>query len=165
MDRIRAFIKAVKNIIFGECTLYAAIGYPAWTQNLTRFIAYTNYNATPAGLSGNEDLGQMSAWYLFLALGFYPVNPASDEYVVGAPLFENISIRFPAGAATGGVGGEEHTLVISAPGAVTKPFVKSLTVDGISIVKPVLQHMQIITAKLIEFEMAETPQEWGAEGV
>ena len=45
--------------------MYSAIGYPASTQNLTRFIAYTNYNATAAGLSGNEDLGQMSAWYVY----------------------------------------------------------------------------------------------------
>ncbi|TKA74626.1 hypothetical protein B0A55_05971, partial [Friedmanniomyces simplex] len=62
--------------------LYAAIGYPASTQNLTRAIADEYYNATSSGLAGNEDLGQMSAWYLFSALGFYPVNPASTEYVV-----------------------------------------------------------------------------------
>ena len=145
--------------------MYAAIGYPAFTQNLTRFIAYTNYNATSAGLSGNEDLGQMSAWYLFSAIGFYPVNAASDEYVVGAPWFEKVSITFPAGAATGGVGGEESTLVITAPGAVTKPFVKSLSVDGVQVTRPVLRHLQIVTARHIAFEMAEVPQEWGAAGI
>ena len=144
--------------------MYAAIGYPTFTQNLTRFIAYINYNATSAGLSGNEDLGQMSAWYVFSALGFYPVNPASDEYVVGAPWFEKVSIRFPAGAATGGVGGEEHTVLITAPGAVTKPFVKSLKVDGVHVEKPLLYHRQIVSAKNIAFEMAETPQSWGGSG-
>lgn len=142
--------------------MYAAIGYPSDTQNLTREIAWANYNATPAGLSGNEDLGQMSAWYVFSALGFYPVNAASDEYVVGAPFFEKTSIRFPAGAATGGIGGEEHTLTISAPGAPSMPFVKSLTVDGMAVGKPMLLHLQIVTASLIEFEMATTPQDWGA---
>jgi predicted alpha-1,2-mannosidase len=145
--------------------MYAAIGYPSRTQSLTRSIAWDNYNATSAGLSGNEDLGQMSAWYIFSALGFYPVNPASDEYVVGAPWFEKVTIRFPAGASTGGVGGNEHTLTISAPGAVAKPFVKSLTVDGISIEKPLLHHKQIMTAKTINFEMASTPQDWGSVGV
>ena len=145
--------------------MYAAIGYPAWTQNLTRFIAWTNYNATSAGLSGNEDLGQMSAWYLFSALGFYPVNPASDEYVIGAPFFEKVSIRFPAGAATGGVGGEEHTLVITAPGAVTKPFVKGLKVDDVDIERPLLHHKQIITASSIAFEMDDERQQWGAKGI
>lgn len=144
--------------------MYAAIGYPSWTQNLTRSIAYNNYNATSAGLSGNEDLGQMSAWYIFSALGFYPVNPASDEYVVGAPWFEKVSITFPAGAATGGVAGEEHTLIITAPGAVESPFVKGLRVDGVEVYKPILRHMQIITAGTIEFEMADSPQPWGADG-
>lgn len=145
--------------------MYAAIGYPSWTQNLTRKIAYENYNATSAGLSGNEDLGQMSAWYLFSALGFYPVNPASDEYIVGAPWFEKVTIRLPAGASTGGVGGEQHILTITAPDAVTKPFVKSLVVDGESITRPLLRHKQIVTASHIAFEMAADPQPWGSEGI
>ncbi len=145
--------------------MYAAIGYPAWTQNLTRSIAYENYNATSSGLSGNEDLGQMSSFYLLSALGFYPVNPASDEYVVGSPWFEKVTIRFPAGASTGGIGGEEHMLTITAPGAVTKPFVKSLSVDGVEIHRPLLRHKQIVTAKSIAFEMAENPQPWGGEGI
>jgi predicted alpha-1,2-mannosidase len=145
--------------------MYAAIGYPAWTQNLTRSIAYENYNATSAGLSGNEDLGQMSAWYLFSSLGFYPVNPASDEYVVGAPWFEKVTINFPAGASTGGVGGADHKLTMSAPGAVEKPFVKSLTVDGKKVKRPLLRHRQIVTARHIRFEMASSPQSWGSEGI
>ncbi|KAI9709440.1 MAG: hypothetical protein M1820_003200 [Bogoriella megaspora] len=146
--------------------LYAAIGYPTSTQNLTREIAYSNYNATSAGLSGNEDLGQMSAWYVFSALGFYPVNPASDEYIVGAPFFEKVTIRLPAGVANGGdvSQGGEHNLTISAPGAPTMPFVKSLKVDGSQIEKPLLLHSQIVAATSIEFEMADTPQPWGAAG-
>ncbi|KAF2723371.1 glycoside hydrolase family 92 protein [Polychaeton citri CBS 116435] len=142
--------------------MYAAIGYPTYTQNLTRQIAADNYNATAAGLSGNEDLGQMSAWYLFTALGFYPVNPASDEYVVGAPFFEKVTIRLPAGAATGGVDGGEHTLTISAPNAPTQPFVKGLKVDGQSVQQPILTHRQLVTADLIEFEMSDQPRAWGS---
>ncbi|KAF2092457.1 hypothetical protein NA57DRAFT_50296 [Rhizodiscina lignyota] len=147
--------------------LYAAIGYPANTQNLTRLIAWENYNATSAGLSGNEDLGQMSAWYVFSALGFYPVNPASDEYIVGSPFFEKVTIRLPAGVANGGNAQKdgERTLVISAPGAPTKPFVKSLKVNGKDITSPMLRHAQIVGASSIEFEMSETPQIWGSDGV
>ena len=111
------------------------------------------------------DLGQMSAWYIFSALGFYPVNPASDEYVVGAPFFEKITVRFPAGAATGGVSGEEHTLTISAPGALNSQHVKGLKVDGKAVDKPVLTHMQIVMAEKIEFEMASSPQAWGSRGL
>ncbi|EME85349.1 glycoside hydrolase family 92 protein, partial [Pseudocercospora fijiensis CIRAD86] len=141
--------------------LYSAIGYPGMTATLVRDIAAQNYNATAAGLSGNEDLGQMSAWYIFSAMGFYPVNPASDEYIVGAPFFEKLTIRFPSGAATGGIGGEEHTLTISAPGAPTKPYVKGLKVDGKAVKKPVLRHGQILTAERIEFDMSEQGQQWG----
>ncbi|KAI7274749.1 hypothetical protein KC345_g6903 [Hortaea werneckii] len=141
--------------------LYAALGYPASTQNLTRAIAAVDYNATSAGLSGNEDLGQMSAWYVFSALGFYPVNPASDEYIVGAPFFEKVTIRLPAGAGTGGESGQEHDLMITAPGAPKMPFVKSLHVDGKAVDQPVLTHGQIVNARHIAFEMADMPQSWG----
>jgi len=140
--------------------MYAAIGYPYATQNLTRQIAWENYNATSAGLSGNEDLGQMSAWYVFSALGFYPLNPAGDEYIVGAPFFENVRIRFPAGAASGGVSGEEHTLTITAHGAPMNPFVKSLIVDGVPVTAPIVKHRHIVTAENIVFEMVATPQDW-----
>lgn len=145
--------------------LYAAIGYPSSTQNLTRAIAAENYNATASGLSGNEDLGQMSAWYVFSALGFYPLNPASNEYVVGAPFFEKVSIRLPSGAATGGVGGGEHEIVFVAPGATTKPFVKRLWVDGKAAERPVLRHRDIVGAKKVEFEMSDEPTGWGEMGL
>jgi predicted alpha-1,2-mannosidase len=145
--------------------LYAAIGYPSSTQNLTRAIAADNYNATAAGLSGNEDLGQMSAWYVFSALGFYPLNPASDEYVVGAPFFEKVTIRLPAGAATGGIDGQEHEITICAPGAPTKPFVKGLWVNGRAVDRPLLRHADLVEAEKIEFEMSDEPTDWGAAGI
>lgn len=145
--------------------LYSVLGYPARSAEVIREIAWANYNATSAGLSGNEDLGQMSSWYLFSALGFYPVNPASDEYIVGSPFFEKVSIRLPPGAATGGVITEqpEKVLVISAPGAPSMPYVKSLTIDGKSINRPVIKHSDLVTATSIAFEMSEVPTAWGTE--
>lgn len=142
--------------------LYSVLGYPSQAAEEIRNIAWTNYNATSGGLSGNEDLGQMSAWYIFSALGFYPVNPASDEYVVGTPFFEKISIRLPSEASTGGVMTDqpENVLVISAPGAPTKPYIKGLKVDGKQVSVPILQHGQIIHATEIEFEMSEVPTSW-----
>ncbi|KAK4505215.1 hypothetical protein PRZ48_003178 [Zasmidium cellare] len=137
--------------------MYAAIGYPASTQSLVREIAWANYNATSAGLSGNEDLGQMSAWYVFSAVGLYPVNPASDEYVIGSPWFERVSVRLPAG----GVGGQEHVLVIEAPGAVEKPYVRGVWVDGRKLGMPVLRHSELVGARRVVFEMSSTPTDWG----
>lgn len=95
------------------------------------------------------------------ALGFYPSNPASDEYVVGSPFFEKVDIRFPASAASGGVGGQEHVLTITALNAPKKPFVKSLIVDGQKMSKPILKHAHIVTARNIIFEMSDVPTTWG----
>ncbi|KAJ5521068.1 hypothetical protein N7463_001521 [Penicillium fimorum] len=143
--------------------LYSALGYPNHAAETIRDIAWANYNTTSGGLGGNEDLGQMSAWYVFSALGFYPVNPASDEYIVGTPFFEEVSIRLPNGTSTGGqvTNGRERRLVISAPGAPTKPYIRSLKVDGRRINSPILKHSQLVNATRIEFEMSSTPTSWG----
>ncbi|KAI1862993.1 hypothetical protein JX265_009039 [Neoarthrinium moseri] len=145
--------------------LYSILGYPHRTADQVRSIAWENYNTTSSGLSGNEDLGQMSAWFVFSALGFYPVNPSSDEYVVGSPFFERVTIRIPVGAVSGGEtnadGAEERTLVIIARGAPTKPYIKSLTVNGRYIDRPILRHRDIVEAGTIEFEMSTTPTSWG----
>ena len=99
---------------------------------------------------------------MFAALGFYPLNPASDEYIIASPCFERVSIRLPSGVNTDGRGGEEHTLTISALEAPSKPFVKSLKLDGVAITEPMLRHGQIVNARTIEFEMDEEPQDWGS---
>jgi predicted alpha-1,2-mannosidase len=141
--------------------LYSAIGYPASSADKVRDIAWTEYNNTAAGLSGNEDLGQMSAWYVFSALGFYPLNPASDEYVVGTPFFDRVQIRWPTVDGSAG-----HELVISAPGAGTrgKAYIKGLKVDGKEIDKPLLKHKDVVGARKIEFDMTSSPTDWGKKG-
>ncbi|KAJ5233145.1 hypothetical protein N7468_006101 [Penicillium chermesinum] len=133
-----------------------------WTEG-DDWVAWANYNATSSGLSGNDDLGQMSAWYVFSALGFYPVNPASDEYIVGSPFFEKIAIRLPAAATNGGrpTHKPDRTLVITAPGAPEKPYIKSLKVDGRRVDTPILKHSAIVGASHIAFEMSRSPTAWG----
>jgi putative alpha-1,2-mannosidase len=80
--------------------LYAYAGRPWRTQERVRQIVDTLFDDTPAGISGNEDCGQMSAWYLFTALGFYPVAPGSNQYVIGAPQVPaRRSTSAPAGAS------------------------------------------------------------------
>ncbi len=77
--------------------MYNYAGAPWKTQAQVRQILTTQYNTTPAGLCGNEDCGQMSAWYVFSALGMYPVNPASGVYVLGSPMFDQAEIPLPGG--------------------------------------------------------------------
>lgn len=97
----------------------------------------------------------MSAWYLFSSLGFYPVNPSSTSYVVGSPFFDKATIKFP---------GNGKTLVITATDAPTKPYVRSLTLNGKPINQPLLSHEDIINGGELVFEMSNTPEPWGSSG-
>ena len=87
--------------------LYNAVGKPEKSQRILRKIMSELYTATPAGLCGNEDCGQMSSWYVLSSLGFYPVDPADGRYDLGAPLFEQAVIHLPEG----------KRLVVKADGA------------------------------------------------
>src|SRR5262249_26091569 len=77
--------------------LYVYAGYPWRTQERLKQIVATQYQPSPGGLSGNDDLGQMSAWLIFTALGFYPVTPASGEYVIGRPFVDHAVLHLPDG--------------------------------------------------------------------
>ncbi|KAG6815949.1 hypothetical protein H0H93_008766, partial [Arthromyces matolae] len=137
--------------------LYALAGAAYKTQLRVREIAKANYNNTPNGLSGNEDCGQMSAWYIFSAMGFYPVNPVSGEYVVGSPFFDKIKLTLPPSSTSS----TSKTLTISALGAPTKPFIKSLTINGRVIDQPIIRHEDIAGGGEIVFEMSEKVERWG----
>ena len=94
----------------------------------------------------------MSSWYIFNAIGFYPMNPASAEYMVGSPIFDRVEITLPQNG---------HVITIEAEGARHKPFVKSLLVDGAAAEIPVLRHDDIMKAQTVTFEMSDEPQSWG----
>ena len=75
--------------------LYNYVGQPWKTQARVRMVMNKLYQATPDGLCGDEDTGQMSAWYVFSALGFYPVCPGDTSYVIGSPLFDRATLTLP----------------------------------------------------------------------
>ena len=75
--------------------LYACAGEPWKTQKYVAYIMNELYNDSSSGYAGNDDCGEMSAWYVFGALGFYPVNPVSGEYVIGTPMLEEAVIQLP----------------------------------------------------------------------
>ncbi|KAI0753582.1 glycoside hydrolase family 92 protein [Irpex lacteus] len=134
--------------------LYSLAGAASRTQERVRDIAKSDYNSTVRGLSGNEDCGQMSAWYIFSALGFYPVDPVSGEYVVGTPFYDRVTISLP---------GKPKPLVITSKGAPTKPYVASLKINGKAISDPIIRHEDIVNGGEIEFVMSEKPTEWVSE--
>ncbi|KAG2132096.1 glycoside hydrolase family 92 protein [Suillus clintonianus] len=134
--------------------LYSLAGAASKSQSRIRQIAESDYNASVNGLSGNEDCGQMSAWYLFSALGFYPVNPVSGLYVVGSPFFDQVEIQFPLANVT--------SLKIISKGAPSKPFVNSFTINGEDIPSPIISHNQLLDGGRFEFIMSSRPQAWGS---
>ncbi|KAH9029473.1 glycosyl hydrolase family 92-domain-containing protein [Lactarius hengduanensis] len=136
--------------------LYALADAASRGQMRIRQVARTNYNMTVNGLSGNEDCGQMSAWFIYSALGFYPVNPVSDEYVVGSPFFDAVTINLPFAS---------QPLHVIAPGASTKLYVKSLRINGKEVNEPIIKHSQIAYGGVIEFEMSDQPQAWASSTI
>jgi putative alpha-1,2-mannosidase len=175
--------------------LYNYAGAPHKTQEWVRKIGEEEYNHTAGGLSGvcflstlpfpssrlesnshlfenavadkqNEDCGQMSAWYLFSAMGFYPgmspfhmlssadvaVDPASATYTVGTPFFDHISLTLP---------GASRPLTISAKGASTgMKYIKSVTLNEKALRSFILEHGDIANGGDLVFEMSDSPQSW-----
>ena len=126
---------------------------PWRTQYWVREILNTQYTTQPDGLSGNEDCGQMSAWYIMSAMGIYPMNPASGEYEVGSPLFEKTTIKLP----------NDKTFVISAPNTSRENlYVQSVTLNGTILNTTYILHEDIMAGGILEFDMGPTPnKEWG----
>ncbi len=108
------------------------------------------YNANPDGYCGDEDNGQTSAWYVFSALGFYPVCPGSGEYVLGAPLFKNVRLNLENG----------KVVDISAPdNSDDNRFVGKMTVDGKTYDKNFLSHEDLTDGAVIVYDMTARPNE------
>ncbi len=128
--------------------LYNYAGAPWKAQYWAREVMDRMYFATPDGYCGDEDNGQTSAWYVFSALGFYPVTPATDQYVLGAPLFKKATIHLPNG----------KQIVINAPqNSATHKYVHELKVNGQSYDKNWLNHQALMKGAVLDFTMSETP--------
>jgi len=125
--------------------LYNYAGQPWKTQKMVRWIMDDFYKPTPDGLIGNEDCGQMSAWYVLSASGFYPVAPGSPDYEIGSPLFEEVKYNLEDG----------KTFTIKAPGAsAQKPYVASLRLNGLPLLAT-LSHLDVTHGGVLEFEMTD----------
>lgn len=128
--------------------LYDYAGEPWKAQYWLRQVMDRMYNAQPDGYCGDEDNGQTSAWYVFSALGFYPVCPGTDQYVLGAPLFKQAVLHLENG----------KTVTIDAPANSKDNFyVGRLTVDGKDYQKNYLTHSQLLNGAQINFEMVAQP--------
>jgi predicted alpha-1,2-mannosidase len=133
--------------------LYDYAGTPWKTQQRLAQIMRSQYAPTPTGLAGNDDLGQMSAWYIFTALGFYPVAPASNQYVIGRPFVRRAVLHLPDG----------KTFTISADHLDdAHPYVGSVTLNGKPLDRVWIGHDEIMAGSELHFTMAIEPNRtWG----
>ena len=124
--------------------LYTMAGKPERTQELIRQIFDTQYRPEPDGLCGNDDCGQMSAWYMFSAMGFYPVDPVSGNYVFGAPQMPKIVLNLTNG----------KTFTVIAEGiSEENKYVESITLNGAPYTKNYITHEDIVNGGTLVFKM------------
>ena len=128
--------------------LYAFVGQQWKTAKLVRQILTTLYSDQPDGLSGNEDCGQMSAWYVFSAMGIYPVNPVAGVYVFGSPIVDKATIAVP--------GGKSFTIVAKNNSPVNL-FIQSVELNGKPYGKSYITHPDIIAGGELTFVMGPEP--------
>ena len=134
--------------------LYNFVNKPFKTQEKTRQILTELYINTLDGISGNEDCGQMSAWYIFSSLGFYPVTPGSNQYIIGSPLFEKATINLENGKA--------FTIEAKNNSSENK-YIKSVKLNGNNYEFSYINHSDIINGGSLVFEMTNKLSTWGTK--
>jgi predicted alpha-1,2-mannosidase len=128
--------------------LYNWTDEPWKTQERVRMILKNQYRPTPDGLGGNDDCGQMSAWYLFSALGFYPVAPGSDRYALGSPVVKTAVVKLENG----------RTLTIRAEDQSEKNvYVKRVTLNGKRLDRRYITHTELTNGGSLIFHMDDSP--------
>ena len=128
--------------------LYNKVRQPWKAQKYVAQVMHDLYFNAPAGLCGNEDCGQMSAWYVFSAMGFYPVNPVSGEYEIGTPLFPEMKLNLDNG----------KTFTVLAPNVSRENiYIQSVKINGQPYDKSYITHKQIMDGSTVEFVMGNQP--------
>lgn len=128
--------------------LYNYAGEPWKAQYWVRETMNRMYHATPDGYCGDEDNGQTSAWYVFSSLGFYPVTPASDQYVIGAPLFKKVTIELENG---------KNITINASQNSDQNRYIRGLKFNGKAYAKNWLSHSELMKGGTLDFDMSSTP--------
>ena len=130
--------------------LYTMLGQPWKTADKVREVLTTLYHDQPDGLSGNEDVGQMSAWYILSSLGMYEVEPAGGRYWFGSPLFDRAEIKVPGGTFT----------VTAENNSAENKYIQRVWLDGQLYTKPWIAHADVVRGGELRFEMGAEPKVW-----
>tara|TARA_B100000809_G_C15125388_1_gene526029 strand:- start:1431 stop:3128 length:1698 start_codon:yes stop_codon:yes gene_type:complete len=133
--------------------LYNFVNTPHKTQERVHQILTELYTNTPDGISGNEDCGQMSAWYVFSSMGFYPVTPGSNQYIIGTPLFDKATINLESG--------KQFTIATNNL-SDANIYVESVYLNGKQLNQSFISHEDIVAGGTLEFKMTDNPAIWGS---
>ena len=128
--------------------LYNYAGQPWKTQSHVREVLDKLYNYTPDGYCGDEDNGQTSAWYVFSALGFYPVTPGTDEYVLGSPLFDRVTLTLESG---------KRFVIESQGNSRESVYVEKVKLFGRELERNYITHKEIMKGGQLLFKMTSEP--------
>lgn len=128
--------------------LYTYAGEQWKTAEKVRYILSNMYHDTPEGLQGNEDCGQMSSWYIFSAMGFYPVNPSAGIYIFGSPLFDKLTISLPQ---------NKELKIIAENNSDKNIYIQSVTLNGVEYNKTYITHKDIMDGGVLKFKMGNIP--------
>jgi predicted alpha-1,2-mannosidase len=135
--------------------MYNWAGKPWKTADRIHEIMNTKYLNKPDGLCGNDDCGQMSAWYIFSSLGFYPVCPGSGEYVIGSPSVNEATIDLENG---------KKLRVLVKNGSAKSIYIKSVTINGQACTNSYIKHSDIAEGGELVFEMSRRPNKrWATD--
>jgi predicted alpha-1,2-mannosidase len=138
--------------------LFTYAGAPWLSAKWSRFIMDHAYGPGVNGICGNDDVGQMSAWYVLSAMGFYPVSPVDGVYIIGSPLFDQVTIQLDARYYPG-----RTFTVIARNNSPQNIYVQSAKLNGKALERGWIRHAEIVAGGTLEFEMgAEPNKNWGA---
>ena len=132
--------------------LYNFAGQPWKTQKYVSHILNTLYNNTSSGYAGNDDCGQMSAWYVFRAMGFYPVNPADGRYIIGSPLLDECTLK---------LAGNKEFRIRTIRKSPEDIYIQSVTLNGKKHKDFFITHQDIMNGGTMVFKMGKKPSGWG----
>jgi predicted alpha-1,2-mannosidase len=135
--------------------LYDYAGQPWKSQAHVRQIASTLCSNTSGGICGNDDCGQISAWYVFSALGFYPVDPASGNYILGSPFFDKVTLKLDPVFANG-----HFSTVIANNNSAKNPYIQSATLNGKPLTRSWISHDEITAGGKLVLTMGPTPNKY-----
>jgi predicted alpha-1,2-mannosidase len=134
--------------------LYNFVNKPYKTQEKVHQILTELYKNDPDGVSGNEDCGQMSAWYVLSSMGFYSVTPGSNMYVIGTPLFDKTTINLE---------NDNQFTIVANNLSDTNIYIESANLNGKPLEKTFLSHSAIVEGGILEFNMTSKPSTWGSQ--